>query len=86
MVEITDTNDNSPIFYSSFYQVTISEAAVFDDVLENVNATDLDTGTNGDITFAIAGGNVNNAFYIKTPTVCYITLYVYIIIIIVGRC
>ena len=77
-VEITDVNDNSPIFYPTFYQVTISEAAVFDDVLDNVNATDLDTGTNGIITYAIVGGNINNAFYIKTPTVCVI-LHYYII-------
>lgn len=68
-VEITDTNDNSPVFYPTFYQVTRSEAATFDDVLEYVNATDADSGSNGLITYTIFGGNVGNAFYIKTPAV-----------------
>lgn len=82
-VEITDTNDNSPVFSPTFYQVTISEAATFDDVLENVNATDDDTGSNGAITYSIVGGNVQNAFYIKNPDVriflcnCYSCVYLH---------
>uniref|UniRef100_A0A1X7VA24 Cadherin domain-containing protein n=1 Tax=Amphimedon queenslandica TaxID=400682 RepID=A0A1X7VA24_AMPQE len=67
-VEITDVNDNSPIFNPTFYQVTISEGSTNDELLEVVNATDADSGTNGAITYAIVGGNVNNAFYIKTPS------------------
>lgn len=62
-------NDNSPIFSPTFYQVTISEVTVMDELLEIVNATDIDQGTNGEITFAIVGGNVDDAFYIKTPSV-----------------
>lgn len=69
-VEITDINDNSPVFYPTFYQVTISEDSVNNELLEVVNATDADSGTNGAISYAIVGGNVNNAFYIKTKSVC----------------
>jgi hypothetical protein len=68
-VMITDMNDNSPIFSPSFYQVTVSEDAAVDHLAQTVNATDGDTGTNGDITYAIAGGNTGNAFYIKNPSV-----------------
>ena len=39
------------------------------ELLEIVNATDADQGTNGEITYAIVGGNVYNTFYIKTPSV-----------------
>lgn len=69
-VEITDINDNSPVFYPTFYQVTISEDSINNELLEVVNATDADSGTNGAISYAIVGGNVNNAFYIKTKSVC----------------
>lgn len=69
MIEITDSNDNSPVFQPTFYQVSLSENTTFDHPVEFVFATDADTGTNGDITYTIVGGNVNNAFYIKNPTV-----------------
>ena len=69
MVEITDSNDNSPIFQPAFYQVSLSENTTFDQPVEFVFATDADTGTNGEITYAIVGGNINDAFYIKDPTV-----------------
>ena len=48
---------------------------VLNELLEIVNATDQDAGTNGEITYAIVGGNINNAFYIKTATVSYIYCY-----------
>ena len=75
MVEITDSNDNSPVFNNTFYQTSISENATFDQAVEFVYATDADTGSNGDITYAIVGGNINNAFYLKHPTVCEIILW-----------
>ena len=84
-VEITDVNDNSPVFNPTFYQVTISEGSANDELLEVVNATDADTGTNGAITYAIVGGNVNSAFYIKTPSVSELLIILFIInIFIVG--
>ena len=70
MIEITDSNDNSPIFSPIFYSVDLSENTTFDHPVESVQATDADTGTNSQLTYAIVGGNVNNAFYIKDPTVC----------------
>ena len=68
-MEITDVNDNSPIFNPTFYEVNVSEVTTMDELLEVVTATDADQGTNGKITYAIVGGNVENAFYIKTPSV-----------------
>ena len=68
-MKVTDVNDNSPIFDPAFYEVSVSEVTTMDELLENVNATDADQGTNGDITYAIVGGNDGNAFYIKTPSV-----------------
>ena len=74
MVEITDSNDNSPVFSPAFYSTSIFENTTFDQAVEFVFATDADTGSNGDITYAIVGGNVNNAFYIKNATVSSIKL------------
>ena len=68
-VEITDVNDNSPIFNPPFYEVSVLEDTMMDELLEKVNASDADQGTNGEITYAIFGGNVEDAFYIKSPSV-----------------
>ena len=59
--------------------MTISEGSTNDELLEVVNATDDDSGTNGAITYAIVGGNVNNAFYIKTPSVSELVTILFII-------
>ena len=49
--------------------MTIPENTPEDAIVELVNATDRDDGVNGAVTFEIIGGNVNNAFKIKTPSV-----------------
>ena len=74
MVVITDSNDNSPVFSPAFYSTSIFENTTFDQAVEFVFASDVDTGSNGDITYAIVGGNINNAFYIKNATVSSIKI------------
>ena len=58
--------------------MTIPENTPEDALVELVNATDRDDGVNGAVTFEIIGGNVNNAFKIKTPSVSYSCVCVYV--------
>ena len=56
MINITDVNDNSPIFNQSIYSAILS----FDTLKEwfvTVRATDQDSGANASITYSIIGGN-----------------------------
>ena len=55
-VNITDSNDNGPVFSKSSYNITIPEN--FTGLLTslNINATDQDSGNNGQVTFSIVDG------------------------------
>lgn len=63
-VTINDLNDNSPKFSAEYY-----EAEVMEDVRLNppvpliqLNATDLDSGINGNIHYSIISGNENGKY------------------------
>ncbi|XP_060743331.1 protocadherin alpha-8-like [Tachysurus vachellii] len=51
-VIVLDENDNRPIFSQELYSVTIEENAQVGALVFRVNATDLDEGLNGNITFS----------------------------------
>lgn len=50
-ITVTDVNDNSPQFTQSTFNFSASEDAEINSFLGTVNATDLDSGENGRITF-----------------------------------
>ena len=58
-VNITDINDQMPIFPQSVYQVSVSEAEPANFVILTTTATDNDVGTNARITYALSGENHN---------------------------
>lgn len=65
-VTINDLNDNSPKFSAQLY-----EAEVLEDVRLNppvpliqLNATDLDSGINGNIHYSIMSGNENGKYFL----------------------
>ncbi|XP_001377582.1 protocadherin beta-16-like [Monodelphis domestica] len=52
-VLVVDINDNSPVFAQSQYEVQIPEDSPIDSLVVTVSATDLDTGSNGEISYLL---------------------------------
>ena len=61
-----DINDNPPRFTRDEYGVSLTEN--IDIVAVSVTASDIDEGTNADITYELIDGNTNNAFVIGKLT------------------
>ncbi|KAF7703659.1 protocadherin-17 isoform X1 [Silurus meridionalis] len=53
-VKVIDSNDNSPIFEQSSYVVEIPENSPLGTVLIDLNATDPDEGSNGQVTYSLS--------------------------------
>ncbi|KAG8000634.1 Protocadherin-17 [Nibea albiflora] len=54
-VRVTDSNDNSPIFEKSSYVIEIPENSPPGKILINLNATDEDEGSNGQVVYSFTG-------------------------------
>ncbi|KAG5879259.1 hypothetical protein JTB14_012529 [Gonioctena quinquepunctata] len=69
-IKITDLNDNAPKFSQEVYNVTIMENIRLNPPIPiiQVNATDDDSGLNGNIHFSIISGNDNDAFLLGVET------------------
>ncbi|XP_035288641.1 protocadherin alpha-7-like isoform X6 [Anguilla anguilla] len=61
-VAVLDNNDNRPVFSQDIYSVTLQENVQVGTVVIQVNATDLDEGTNGDVEYSF-GRNLNSKSY-----------------------
>ncbi|XP_067374274.1 protocadherin alpha-8-like isoform X17 [Channa argus] len=57
-IEVLDINDNAPVFTKDAYSVTITEDSPIGTTVIQLNATDIDEGLNGEITYSF--GNVNS--------------------------
>ena len=57
-ITITDTNDHIPLFSQLVYSFTVLEDRFADFTIGRVIATDLDSGSNGDITFIKMSGYI----------------------------
>ncbi|NWI52290.1 PCDG7 protein, partial [Calyptomena viridis] len=55
-VNVTDLNDNAPVFSKSAYEVRVAENLPAGSLLLQVRATDADAGSNGRVTYSV--GNV----------------------------
>ena len=64
IVSVGDINDNAPVFSSTLYSATVNENAAINTSVVDVDATDNDIGTNGQIRYTITGGNQERAFTI----------------------
>ncbi|KAI1888234.1 hypothetical protein AGOR_G00182930 [Albula goreensis] len=71
-VSVYDVNDNSPIFDQLSYEVTILESEAVNSRFFQVEATDKDSGLNGEIAYDIAGGNAGDVFGIFPDGQLYI--------------
>ncbi|XP_077402215.1 protocadherin-10-like [Vanacampus margaritifer] len=54
-ITVLDANDNAPVFDQSFYRVRLAENTPKGAVVIKLNASDLDEGTNADITYSFSG-------------------------------
>ncbi|XP_077387625.1 protocadherin alpha-C2-like isoform X4 [Festucalex cinctus] len=52
IVQVLDTNDNAPLFDKSIYNVKIMENSPIGSLVIDLNATDLDEGSNSDLTYS----------------------------------
>ncbi|XP_051774480.1 protocadherin-1 isoform X2 [Ctenopharyngodon idella] len=66
-VQVTDMNDNSPVFSPSMYQVDFPEENQPGDKVLDVLATDADSGTNAELTYSITGGSVPEGLFEINP-------------------
>ncbi|XP_070769928.1 protocadherin alpha-13-like [Enoplosus armatus] len=58
LIDVLDVNDNAPVFTKDVYSVEINENSPIGTIVIRVNATDMDDGLNGDVSYSF--GNVNN--------------------------
>ncbi|KAG7461989.1 hypothetical protein MATL_G00197140 [Megalops atlanticus] len=71
-VSVYDVNDNSPVFDQLSYEVTILESEAVNSRFFQVEATDQDSGLNGEIMYDIIGGNTGDVFGIFPDGQLYI--------------
>uniref|UniRef100_A0A8C1ZC87 FAT atypical cadherin 3a n=1 Tax=Cyprinus carpio TaxID=7962 RepID=A0A8C1ZC87_CYPCA len=67
-INLTDVNDNAPMFSRDAYSVSISEDANIGDTVVKVTAEDVDSQANGDILYSIVSGDRENQFFIEPIT------------------
>ncbi|XP_069754154.1 protocadherin-10-like [Narcine bancroftii] len=70
-IEVQDANDNIPVFSQSVYLVSLLESTPTGTLIIKLNATDLDEGTNGEITYMISSHsseNVPEFFHVNSKT------------------
>ena len=63
-ISVSDVNDNPPIFDQSVYAITVPELQFLGNMsrVGILNASDADSGINGQVTFSIVNGNEDSAF------------------------
>ena len=63
-VNVTDKNDNPPVFNASSLKFVISEASAISSFVTQISALDADSGSNARISYRITSGNEMSAFAI----------------------
>ncbi|XP_075458244.1 protocadherin Fat 2 [Ascaphus truei] len=67
-IQVQDSNDHSPHFIRSFYEVSLLNSALTGTEVVQVQATDKDQGVNAMIQYSIQSGNTEGFFTIDTYT------------------
>lgn len=67
-VQLTDLNDNAPVFDREEYEVNIPETAPINSPVVRVKVTDADEGKNAEVRLEIVGGNEGKQFRINSDT------------------
>lgn len=67
-VQLTDLNDNAPVFNKEIYEVKVPETAPVNTPLIRLKVTDADEGKNAQVYLEIVGGNEGGEFHINPET------------------
>ncbi|KAJ8280395.1 hypothetical protein GJAV_G00054020 [Gymnothorax javanicus] len=67
-INLTDVNDNAPVFSHDAYTSVISEDATIGQTVAQLTAEDLDSQVNGQILYSIVSGDRENQFFIDPIT------------------
>ncbi|XP_078025473.1 protocadherin alpha-2-like isoform X18 [Epinephelus lanceolatus] len=68
LVNVIDSNDNTPSFSKPLYKVRVKENSPIGTIILKLNATDLDEGPHSDIRYSLMKrGNVNSEKFIVSP-------------------
>ncbi|GLV44539.1 kugelei [Carabus blaptoides fortunei] len=67
-VQLTDLNDNAPIFSKEIYDVKVSETVPINTPLIRLKVTDKDEGKNSQVYLEIVGGNEGGEFHVNPDT------------------
>ncbi|KAK2725567.1 cadherin-related tumor suppressor-like [Artemia franciscana] len=69
IVNVTDANDNAPVFERSIYNATILEEQTPPQLLITVRASDLDSGRNSEVSYRLRSkGSATETFYLEENT------------------
>lgn len=68
VVQLTDLNDNAPVFDREAYEANILETAPVNSPVIKVKVTDADVGKNAEVFLEIVGGNEGKEFRINSDT------------------
>ncbi|XP_078267842.1 protocadherin gamma-A10-like isoform X12 [Rhinoraja longicauda] len=60
IIRVKDANDNPPVFSQAVYGVSLVESARLGSLIIKLNATDLDDGPNGEMTYSLTNHNTAN--------------------------
>ncbi|XP_061781512.1 protocadherin Fat 3a isoform X6 [Nerophis lumbriciformis] len=63
-INLTDVNDNSPMFSRDLYTAVVSEEASIGESIVQLSAEDTDSQLNGEILYSIVSGDRDNQFFI----------------------
>ncbi|XP_076869832.1 protocadherin Fat 1a isoform X3 [Brachyhypopomus gauderio] len=68
MIDVTDLNDNAPVFSQSIYEASVSELAPRGHFVTQVHASDADSSDRGKLEFSILSGNEEQNFAMDKVT------------------
>ncbi|KAL2096237.1 hypothetical protein ACEWY4_008385 [Coilia grayii] len=67
-INVTDVNDNAPVFSRDAYSASLREDAAIGDSVVKVTAEDMDSPLNGAVQYSIAGGDREQHFFLEPIT------------------
>ena len=79
VIDVTDVNDNAPVFEENVYSVNLGEGSSINSVVIWIQATDQDIGRNAEISYTLTGQNRANQYFAldRNTGLCVSCLFIY---------